>query len=49
MFLDSTKFTIWNKSLVEFYLLVRKAEETCYPVAIALGLALKLLKSNSWG
>jgi hypothetical protein len=35
--LDSTKFTSWNKSLIEFHLLVRKAKETVYPVAIAFG------------
>ena len=35
--LDSTKFTSWNKSLVEFHLLVRKARATIYPVALAFG------------
>ena len=35
--IDSTKFTSWNKSLVEFHLLVRKATSIVYPVAIAFG------------
>jgi len=28
---------LWNKSLVEFHLLIRRAKETIYPVAIAFG------------
>jgi hypothetical protein len=35
--LDSKKFTSWNKSLVEFHLLIRKVVNTVYPVAIAFG------------
>lgn len=35
--LDSTKFTAWNKNLIEFHLLVRKASGTIYPAAVAFG------------
>jgi hypothetical protein len=35
--LDSTKFTSWNKNLIEFHLLIRKSKENIYPVSIAFG------------
>jgi hypothetical protein len=38
--LDSTKFTSWNKTLIEFHLLVRKAEETVYPCSYSIWLEL---------